>query len=176
MYKVEKFSRYYCDYQGVIYSTNYKKTGRTQALKPAISTDGYLKTVLLDDDGKYHTIAVHRFVAEAFFGKKLPGQEVNHKNGVKTDNCLNNLEYCTRRQNVQHAFDTGLAKGMSGEKNHNAILTKEAVFHIREVAANGGRFYGRKELAEKYGVTEGHIKTIVNRKKGAWKHLSGLTT
>lgn len=170
MFKVNNYSRYFCDSFGNIFSENYKNSGKVKQLKPAVSTDGYLKTVLLRDDGKYVTVAVHRWCAEAYFGTKAAGDEVNHKNGIKTDNRIENLEYCSRSKNIQHAFDTGLAKGLKGSNNSQSKLTEEDVIAIREVAKTG-RYYGRKELAKKYGVSESCIKDIVTRRRSSWSHV-----
>jgi hypothetical protein len=172
MKKVKNFSRYSCDESGNIYSDNYKNSGKQRILKPGISNDGYLKTMVQDDNGKYHTIAIHRFVALAFLGEKKQGQEVNHKNGIKTDNSISNLEYCTRAENCKHSFDIGLQKPKRGVLNGMAKITDDDVRAIREHAQNfNGRYYGRKELAIKYGISEAHIKDIVNKRRNVWCHI-----
>ena len=137
-------------------------------LKPAVSADGYLKTMLKSDEGKYVTVAVHRVIASAFLGEKKKGYEVNHKNGIKTDNSPTNLEYCTRSENCKHSFDTGLQKPKRGESNGSAKLTDEAVRIIRSTP----RTYGYKtRLAAIFGVSPSHIKDIVSGRRGAWKHI-----
>lgn len=156
---------------GDLYSTNYKNSGKTVKLKPAKSPDGYFKTMLKGDDNKYHTITVHLMVATAYFGEKPKGYEINHKNGIKTDNSVQNLEYCTHSQNCKHSFDTGLQMPKRGELNGNSKLTDEDVKFIRKVAANGGRYYGRKKLAEHFGISEAHVKDIVNQRRGVWNHV-----
>jgi hypothetical protein len=171
MKQTKNFSRYFTTEDGHIYSLNYKRTGKTKIMKPAISTDGYLKTVLLDDGGKYHTIAVHRFIALVYFGEKPFKHEVNHKNGIKTDNRVCNLEYITHQQNVQHSYKTGLQKPKNGSANHYAKLNEDQVTEIRRVAESGGRYYGRKELAMKFGVAECTIKDIVTRRRNSWYHV-----
>ena len=165
---VENYSRYSVDDNGNIYSNNYKNSGKTKVLKPALDASGYLKTMIQTDEGKYTTIAVHRFAAISFFGKSN-GLEVNHKNGIKTDNSIGNLEYCTRSQNIKHAYDTGLIIPKRGSLNGMSKLTEQDVKEIRDYVANfEGRYYGRKALAEKYGVSEPHIKDIVSRRRDIW--------
>ncbi len=67
--------------------------------------DGYSISYL---DGKNKQC--HRLVAETFLDEVEGKSVVNHKNGVKSDNTLDNLEWCTQKENVQHAIDTGLTK------------------------------------------------------------------
>lgn len=152
-------------------STNYKRTGKTKVLKPALSPDGYYKTMLKRDDGKYCSLTVHKFVALAFHGSKPKGKEINHKDGDKTNNAPDNLEYVTRSENILHAYRNGLATPMKGSKNGMAKLTEQDVMEIRQHAANSGRYYGRKMLAEKYGVSECTIKEVVTRRKNKFSHV-----
>lgn len=170
-HKIPGYSLYEASTLGNLRSLNYKRTGRVQMLKPALSTDGYLRTMLMGDDRRYHTITVHRMVCIAFHGPKLAGMEINHMNGIKTDNRPENLEYCTRSQNCKHSFDIGLQKPKRGILNGNSKLLDADVINIRRIAMYGGRYYGRKQLAEKYGVSEAHIKDIVNGRRGIWSHL-----
>lgn len=173
--KIPNFSRYEASNLGRLRSLNYKRTGKVKVLKPAQSPDGYMKTVLLDDEGKYRSWTVHLFVMLAFVGEKPNGMEVNHKNGDKTDNRVENLEYVTHRYNVQHSFDNGFQKPPRGEDNPNAKLTNEDVVEIREYVKSqreqGIRYYGRKSLAEKYGITESHVKDVVSGRRGIWSHI-----
>lgn len=172
---IPNFSTYEASNLGRLRSLNYKRTGNTKVLKPGNSPDGYMKTMLLGDDGRYRSWTVHLFVMLAFVGKKPLGLEVNHKNGIKTDNRLENLGYVTRSQNAQHSFDNGLQKPLRGEDNPTARLSEKQILEIRSFVekskAKGVRYYGRKELAKKYGISEGYIKDIVSRRRGIWSHI-----
>lgn len=64
---------------------------------------GYLR-VGLRINGVLHNLSVHRLVALAFIGEPTPGQVVNHINEVRTDNCLENLEWVTQKQNIHHSL------------------------------------------------------------------------
>lgn len=164
------FSRYEASTDGLIRSINYKRSGQIRILKPAISEDGYLKTMLQKDDGGYKTSRVHKWVALTFHGPSN-GLTVNHKDTNKLNNRPDNLEYITALENVKHATENGLQKPKPGSLNPMAKLTERAVIEIRNVAANGGRYYGRKELAERFGVDECTIKEVVTRRKNGWKHV-----
>lgn len=75
------------------------KQGRL--LKGCISKEGY-STVVLTKNRKQKRFLVHRLVATSFLEKECGDTEVNHKNGIKTDNRVCNLEWCTRSENQIH--------------------------------------------------------------------------
>lgn len=171
MKQIPNFSRYSVCENGYVYSMNYKRTGKTKILKPALAKDGYLKTVLLSDEGKYKPMTIHKAVALAYFGEPN-GLQVNHKNGIKIDNRPCNLEYVTISENILHAYANNLNKPRRGSLNGMSKLTEKEVEEIRNHAANFvGRYYGRKALAKKYGVSEAHIKDIVTKRRNIWPNV-----
>src|SRR3990167_1055206 len=68
---------------------------------------GYLQVALNRNDRTKHHLT-HKLVAIAFIGDRQVGMEINHRDGIKTNNFLNNLDYVTHSQNMRHAFDNGL--------------------------------------------------------------------
>jgi len=169
--QIPNFSRYEASTKGRLRSTNYKNSGKTKVLKPADGGDGYLKTMLQNDEGQYKSWGVHKWIALTFLGEKPDGLEINHKDGVKVNNAPDNLEYCTRSENLKHAFKNSLIDPKRGSKNGMAKLTEQDVKEIREHAEQSGRYYGRKALADRYGVSEAQIKDIVNRRRNIWPHV-----
>jgi len=170
--KIPNFDRYECSSDGEIRSLNYKNSGKIKILKPALSDDGYFKTVLLRNDGKYKTITVHRMITLSFLGKRQKGKEVNHVDGNKQNNHISNLEYVTRSENMKHAFRMNLIQPLKGAANGSAKLTEKDVISIRKYVKNfNGRYYGRKALAEKYGISEAHVKDLISRRRGVWNHI-----
>jgi len=161
---IPNFSRYEASNYGRLRSLNYKRTNKCKVLKPADS-EGYLKTMLQNDSGQYKSWSVHKFVCLAWLGPKGKGQEINHKDGNKQNNAIENLEYCTRSQNIKHAYKNNLLTPPVGSKNGMAKLNEQQVREIRQHAAENGRYYGRKQLAEKYKVSECTIKEVVTRRK-----------
>jgi hypothetical protein len=94
---------YTIDDKGQVYS-NYKG-GRT--LKKVLDPDGY-ETVCLHKDGKQRNQRVHRLVAKAFIGDNDSSMSVNHKDGNKLNNAVDNLEWMTFADNNKHAYKNGL--------------------------------------------------------------------
>lgn len=87
-----------------------KRTGpRGIVLKPYINKHNGYEYVSICIHNKKVTTRVHRLIAEAFYGDPN-GLQVNHKDGNKTNNAIDNLEYCTQSENMKHAFATGLEK------------------------------------------------------------------
>lgn len=171
--QIPRFSRYEASNLGNIRSINYKNSGNKKILKPSFY-NGYAQTMLLNDDGKYKSILVHRIIAITFIGDSL--LEINHIDGVKDNNKIENLEYVSHSENQLHAYKLLLQKPKIGESNGNSKLTEQQVIEIREYVSNfNGRYYGRKALAEKYNVSESYIKEIVNssrkNRKNAWSHI-----
>ena len=92
---------------GRVRSLDYRRTGRTQVLKPGTVRNGYLFVVLYND-GKTKNFYIHRLVAEAFIPNPNGFPEVNHIDEKKANNCVDNLEWCTAKDNIN--YGTGIAR------------------------------------------------------------------
>ena len=115
---------------------------------------------------QYHP-GVHRLVAIAFIPNPENKPQVNHKNGVKYINVLDNLEWATNSENVKHAFDTGLKFSKLGEDNSLSIYTEKQIRKVCKLLEQG---MSNKEISKKTGVERKYITDI---KKGRrWKHIS----
>src|SRR5690606_26581156 len=90
---------------GYVKSLGVRYNNGEVILKGGLTRSGYLTIVLCKNKKRYNKL-IHRIIAETFLG--LSEKQVNHKNGIKTDNRLENLEWVTRSQNSRHAIDTGL--------------------------------------------------------------------
>ena len=95
----------------------YKKNFNFHILKPFDNGTGYLQLGLYKNK-KRKFYLLHRLIAEAFINNPYNYPIINHINGVKSDNRIENLEWCTAKHNTNHAFKTGLhfiPKGSSSE-------------------------------------------------------------
>jgi hypothetical protein len=111
---------------------------------------------------------VHRLIAKKFIPNPENKPQVNHKNGIKNDNRVENLEWVTPQENVRHAFGSGLMNSCKGERKPSNKLTEKQVIEIR--AKYIPHKYGLVKLAIEYGVRQKTIWSIIKRKK--WKHLN----
>jgi len=82
---------------------------KSRLLKPRLNNYGYME-VRLTKNGKTTTTFIHIIIARSFIPNPLNKLEINHVNGIKTDNRIENLEWCTHLENMQHASLTGLLK------------------------------------------------------------------
>jgi len=129
-----------------------------------LQTDKYgYKKVILSKNGKKKNHLVHRLIAEAFIENPFSKSEVNHKDGVKTNNLVENLEWATFEENRTHSLKIKIHKWPSGENNPRAKLTEENVIEIRASDLSV------KALAELYGVARTTVYAILNHER--WAHI-----
>jgi len=139
-------------------------------MRPKRHRDGYAiatLTVL----GKRKFVQLHRITWSAFHGPIPDGMVINHKNGIKNDNRLANLEVVTKSENTAHGYRVLGRKAPNypsfGEKNGSAKLTEERVRKIRQLYATGK--YRQKDIAIMFGVTQRLICIITRRE--IWSHV-----
>ena len=137
--------------------------GKGGALRWSLNTSGY-RTVTLVANGKSYTKRVHRLVAEAFL-EVCPGRPVvNHKNGDKQANRVDNLEWCTAYENERHATLTGLKA--KGDRHGSVKLQDVEVCEIRRLSKAE---IPRTTIARRFGVSLSHIGRIIRRE--GWSHV-----
>lgn len=142
----------------------HRKNPTSKLINSFAFEDGYI-CVSLIKNGKTKFTGLHRLVANAFIPNPENKPQVNHKDGNKHNNSIDNLEWATIVENIQHAFDTGLNQAKKGEKSHLSKLTEKEVLEIRAL----GKSVSAIELGLKYGVNNQAIYKILSRQR--WKHI-----
>lgn len=135
---------------------SFKRYRQGKIKVPSINSDGYL-TVCLNQDGNQKNIPVHRLVAKLFVANPDNLPQVDHRFGMKFDNYAENLRWVTCAENIQSAWEMGLAQTARGGKDSQAKLTNEQAQYVRD---NPDKLT-RKQLADLFGVnyrTIGHIQ------------------
>ncbi len=161
---IEGYPDYSVSNLGRVMSRNCGRVG--YILKQNLVSSGYL-AVGLRRNGKQNTVMVHALVAAAFLSPRPAGYNVNHKDGIKANNTVFNLEWMTTAENLQHAIDLGL-RDPRGEGNGRAKLTDDLVLALRyEVKTAPHGFY--VEAARRLGVSVSTIQRAVTGK--TWPHL-----
>lgn len=128
-------------------------------LKPQPNGKGYLRVSI-----SKKLLFVHRLVAEKYIPNPENLPQVNHIDGNKLNNCVENLEWVSNQENRNHAVKNGLHK--MGEHASSAKLTEEEVKYIREHALEKTQ----SAWAEIYGVSRSTIADIIHYR--TWKHLT----
>lgn len=145
------------------YRSNRRKKPRL--LKPDLNTWGYKYVILYKNQKGNHEL-IHRLVAKAFIENPLNKLQVNHIDGDRENNCVENLEWVTNKENSAHAHELGLIDNR-GVKNGQSKLTREDVLDIRNAYRLGCFSY--RDFEGAYGISNSCVSMIINEKR--WRHL-----
>lgn len=154
MKQIKNFPNYSINEVGEIYN----KEGRK--LKGSVDKKGYLH-ITLSNKGVKFSFLTHRLVATTFISNPLNLPQVNHINGNKLDNRVDNLEWCSASENIIHAHQCGLVN-YKGERNGRCKLSDLTIESIREDFSIG---LSRKYIAHKYGISYSHVVSVVSNKR-----------
>ena len=175
MIEIKDFPDYYITKKGCVYSKKYhpiqNKEKRIKKLNITISKNGsYI--VVLHKEGKIFAKSVHRLVAKAFIPNPENKPEVNHINGIKTDNRVENLEWATRSENEIHAYrilgNKSSMKGRFGKDNPKSKIVQQ--IKDGKIIAE---FYGVRESERATGIR--HIDSVCRKERKSaggyeWKY------
>lgn len=133
-------------------------------LKPFLDKK-YLKVRLSKED-KLYPRTIHRIFAIAFLTNPKKYKYIKHVNGIKTDNSLRNLKWCTKSDYISHAYTIGLMNKKGENNNGKRKLSDTSVIEIYNSIEN------RKLLAQKYKVSVCTIDDIKERR--SWSHINKI--
>lgn len=143
------------------------RTGKIMKARVASKGNAYLSVCikLQGRNSKSKTLKIHREVAKAFIPNPNNLRVVNHIDGNKLNNNVNNLEWCTDSENVIHAYKTGLAKAKRGCDNIGSKLTRDDVIWIRNNYIPRDPEFGCRALARKFNMKHSNMSRLINKIK-----------
>lgn len=141
-------------------------------LKQHENSNGYLRVSMrLDGDEKNKNYLVHRLVAKSFIPEVDGKPFVNHKDGDKHNNTVENLEWCNKSENEKHAWKIGLKKDIAtkGERHGMHKLSENDVLYIRKNHKRNGGKLKTGDLAKQFSVNPQTITDIISNR--IWKSI-----
>lgn len=174
---------------GRVWSLNYHRQGIRKELKGKLDKNGYHE-VGLRKDGKKISYRAHRLIALTFIPNPDNMPQVNHKDAIKTNNSIDNLEWCTCLENIQHSWDMGLRKFtrrntiarvrkprvvreanmigryQKGEYNNATKLTNDTVTQIWNLKGKEKQ----RIIAERFNTSEDVVGMI--HRQVNWRHVT----
>ena len=149
---------------GQVYS---KRTNKL--LKLHTNKNGYIifSTRLGGRKSKAICLKVHQLVANTYIEKPCDSMVVNHKDGVKANNNVGNLEWVTYSQNTLHAIEIGTLVPRRGVESSISLLSEEDVRNIRKLYIP--KYFGPRKIAKKLNLPLGAVQGVIY--KGTWLHV-----
>lgn len=144
-------------------SNKGKVKSKRKILKPFKSRK-YL-VVKLHKNNIPKSVLIHRLVAKHFMPCE-DKKEINHIDGNTENNCVENLEWVTHKENIQHAVNNNLIKYNRGESHHNCKVKQKDIELIKKLYTEG---YKRREIIKITGVSLHIVKDVLQRR--SWKHI-----
>lgn len=147
-----------------------RKIYKGKILTPTKNTGGYLNICLFDGI-KRRIFRIHTLVAMHFLNRRDDLTEINHIDGNKLNNHFLNLQWCTRKENMAHAWGISLMENarLVGIKHHKAKITEREVLAIRNLVLDFKNNKLKYALANEYNINICTINDILKRR--SWTHI-----
>lgn len=164
-YLISNMNRVKATYRTIILKNGKQRVLPERILSCSHNCHGY-KIISFWNNNKNKCYSLHRLIAKAFIPNPENKKEVNHLNGDKKDNRLENLEWATHQENLSHAFRTGLVNVSKGDNHYLAKLNSAQVKKIRELIKDGESAIN---ISKMFCVSPRAIRDI--RNNISWKHV-----
>ena len=136
---------------------NYKVD---KMITPYKNEKGYLR-VGLSKNNQRKVIKLHRLVAEAYIPNPDNLPEINHKDGNKLHNCVDNLEWCTHKQNIKHSWENNLSKAKYSKENFSSKKVKQYDKDLNFIK----EWNCMSDVERELGISTSHISQVCNGKR-----------
>jgi transposase len=156
---------YWCNKEGEIASSANREKSQPRILCPLIINSGY-KTVHVEVEGKGKRFTVHKLVALTFIQNPHGYSCIDHLDSDKLNNCADNLEWVTQKENIRRCIEKGRFPSKKGELGSKAKLTED---QVKEIYQRMSRGESTANLANEFGVKYNAIKAIYSGVN--WSHL-----
>jgi len=168
-------------HDGVYEVSNMGRVKKLSTLRIKKSISKFIKIV----NNRYQYVMLnnksyllHRLIAEAFIPnpKNLP--QINHINGIKTDNCIENLEWCTSSENNKHAYLIGLNRGSALGKIGKAHASSKPVKRISLTGEILATYENQRQASDETGICVTSISACCrginhkNKDGNTWRYLN----
>ena len=140
-------------------SRAYNIVIKERILKPVLQANGYFYVTLSDKQSGHHMIGIHQLLCRNYIENKENKKCVNHKDGNKLNNNLENLEWCTYSENTQHAYNTGLKTQKKGKEHYNFKLSSDIVDAIKKIKENSS--LSNRKIAKIFNFSHTTINKII---------------
>jgi hypothetical protein len=149
-------------------TTDGKIIRNDRILKPSINNAGYYSLTICHKGSK-KMMMIHRIIAETYITNQFNKLEVNHIDGNKLNNHIDNLEWVSSSENKKHAYTHNLMNALKGEKSKLSKLTEIDIKWIRDNYKKGVKGFGYISLSKKFNCHKSTIEDIIKYK--TWKHI-----
>lgn len=153
-YQISNFGRIKSK-ERIVENTACRYLKPEKIIKTHVMKSGYLAVVLRDEKQKKHLLKTHRLVAEAFIPNPENKPQVNHIDGNKANSRVDNLEWCTPKQNTNHAIENGLRKKYSGnniQRIYQINCNTKEIKCVHETFAEAARNMGCNSVGSIYSA------------------------
>lgn len=165
--KIAGYESYEVSSSGRVISHNYLGAGITKELVPS-KCRGYLQ-VNLFKNGKQKCKRIHRLVAEAFIPNPNGFKEVNHIDGNKENNCVSNLEWCTRAQNLAHEHSTSLGNNAKAGLINCSIKKRRPIIAVNLESGEATEYVSIQEAGRQMGIQASNICACLRGRAKSYK-------